>query len=47
MVNANASIFTTCFFWYAAVALTIFAPYLLLRLYIFATFVQIKSQATL
>ena len=46
MVNANASIFTTCVFWYADVALTIFAP-LLLRFHIFATFVQIKSQATL
>lgn len=34
------------FFGIADVALTIFAP-LLLRFYIFATFVQIKSQATL
>ena len=34
-------------FFGANVVLTIFAPYLLLRFYIFATFVQIKSQATL
>ena len=35
-----AKLFTPPVFWYASVAFTIFAPYLLLSFYIFATYLQ-------
>ena len=41
MVDAKfAKLFTPPVFWYAGVAFTIFAPYLLLSFYIFATYLQ-------
>ena len=45
MVNASfAYLFTPLLFWYANVPFTIFATYLLISIYIFVTFMQLRSE---